>query len=92
MNTTITSEFNVVIVMNIYLIIGIMITLLMYDKLVIEMTKKIEEDPLNFAGLSVNQVNNLVKYIPLATILVWPLFIIGFVQGFVESVGRIVNR
>ena len=78
--------------MNIYLIIGIMITLLMYDKLVIEMTKKIEEDPLNFAGLSVNQVNNLVKYIPLATILVWPLFIIGFVQGFVESVGRILNR
>ena len=89
MNTT---ELNVVVVINIYLIIGIMITLSRYDTLVIEMKKKIEEDPFNFAGLSIEQLNYLIKYIPLLTILVWPLFIIGFIQGIIKGISKILNR
>ncbi len=63
----------------IYIIIGIMITLLTYDMSIEYNTNYMKENSWRFSNLSEYEVNNLIQFSPLLMIVCWAPFMVYFI-------------
>lgn len=85
------TELDVITIVNIYLIIGIIITILMYEKLVKRLAKEIEDKAYLYSSISSNNIDNFIKYSPLVLIIMWPIVVIGFIIGAIEGIIKFIN-
>lgn len=72
------NQLDVISWINIYAIVGIIITLLTYDMVVEYNTNYVKENSWYFADLSEKEVDNLIYLSPLLMIVCWAPFIIFY--------------